>query len=202
MLRPFSSQHVGLYHGYRLFSTRPPSSFPSAGSSSRSNKGEEPDGQNESDLGGGESKAIVYRRKTRRDPSDKPVAEPWLHGEGLKYRDPRRGPNWLGTDVPFPLNPSFSPRPPLSDKTKNAIYHSFMRGSTLRWLSSAYGISLKRVDAILRLKGLEEHWKEVGTNFYLPPMQVVASHNDDRQRLVLKTQNTWLYTNFYSLNIS
>ena len=33
--------------------------------------------------------------------------------------------------------------------------------SSLRELSYRFGISLARVDAILRLKGLEEHWRKV-----------------------------------------
>ena len=45
------------------------------------------------------------------------------------------------------------------------MYKLFMSNPgeySVRELSQRYGISLKRVDAILRLKGLEEAWKKVG----------------------------------------
>ena len=69
---------------------------------------------------------------------------------------------------PFPMNPSFKPPPPISDATKNEIYRRFMSNPSqhnIHELSSQYHISLKRVDAILRLKGLEESWKKVRNLF-------------------------------------
>ena len=66
------------------------------------------------------------------------------------------------------MNPSFKPPPPISDKTKDFIYERYMSNPkrfNVRVLSLAFGISLKRVDAILRLKGLENSWKEVSIGF-------------------------------------
>ncbi|KAI6031367.1 eukaryotic mitochondrial regulator protein-domain-containing protein [Pisolithus microcarpus] len=77
----------------------------------------------------------------------------WLEGVGPNFRDPKPR-NWLGGDVPFPLNPSFKPPTPLSDALRTQLYQSYMP------LSSRHSISIKRVDAILRLKGLEEAWKK------------------------------------------
>jgi len=37
--------------------------------------------------------------------------------------------------------------------------------NTVRTLSSRHNISIKRLDAILRLKGLEEAWKKASLNF-------------------------------------
>ena len=65
---------------------------------------------------------------------------------------------------PFPLNPSFKPPTPLSDQLRTLIYNEYMTNPELynvRVLSERHGISIQRVDAILRLKGMEESWKKV-----------------------------------------
>ncbi|PAV22115.1 hypothetical protein PNOK_0207200 [Pyrrhoderma noxium] len=91
----------------------------------------------------------------------------WLKGPGSVYEYPINGPNWLSGNrtFPFPMNPSFKPPAPISDKTKSELYALYMRDpakNSVRALSELYGISLKRVDAILRLKGMEQSWvKEV-----------------------------------------
>ena len=62
------------------------------------------------------------------------------------------------------MNPSFLPPPPISDALRTKIYQEFMRDpkeNSVRALSQTYHISLKRVDAILRLKGLENAWVKV-----------------------------------------
>lgn len=89
----------------------------------------------------------------------------WSEEVAPDFRDPKPR-NWLGGDVPFPLNPSFKPPIPLSDALRTQLYQSFMRDpetNSVRALSSRHNISIKRVDAILRLKGLEEAWKKEGT---------------------------------------
>jgi hypothetical protein len=62
------------------------------------------------------------------------------------------------------MNPSFKPPPPLSDALRQQIYNEFMEDpikNSVRILSQRYHLSLKRVDAILRLKGLEHSWYKV-----------------------------------------
>ncbi|KAH8102378.1 eukaryotic mitochondrial regulator protein-domain-containing protein [Cristinia sonorae] len=97
--------------------------------------------------------------------------ETWLKKTGISFRDHDRPRNWLGgielslliTSAPFPLNPSFTPPTPVSDQLRNKIYQQFMSDPTVndvRALSERYGLSLKRVDAILRLKGLEASMKQ------------------------------------------
>ncbi|KAL4070541.1 eukaryotic mitochondrial regulator protein-domain-containing protein [Scleroderma citrinum] len=88
----------------------------------------------------------------------------WLDEVAPEFRDPKPR-NWLGGNVPFPLNPSFKPPTPLSDALRSQLYQSYMTDpetNSVRALSSKHNISLKRVDAILRLKGLEEAWKKEG----------------------------------------
>ncbi len=65
---------------------------------------------------------------------------------------------------PFPLNPSFKPPTPVSDALRNTLYQAFManpEANSVRNLAGRYHLSIKRVDAILRLKGLEESWIKV-----------------------------------------
>ncbi|KAI0257245.1 eukaryotic mitochondrial regulator protein-domain-containing protein [Lactifluus subvellereus] len=89
----------------------------------------------------------------------------WKRTIGKQFEKPHRPCNWLGGKVPFPLNPSFKPPTPVSDALRNTLYQSFMTNPTansVRNLASRYHLSIKRVDAILRLKGLEESWMKEG----------------------------------------
>lgn len=88
----------------------------------------------------------------------------FLHDTGARFKNPTKPNNWLGGDRPFPLNHSFKPPVPVSDALRTQIYQKFMsdpKTHSVRALAAAHGLSLKRVDAILRLKGLEEHFKQV-----------------------------------------
>ncbi|EIW63926.1 uncharacterized protein TRAVEDRAFT_61766 [Trametes versicolor FP-101664 SS1] len=86
----------------------------------------------------------------------------WLRTEGVKYKEPHRPNNWLGGE-PFPLNPTFKPPTPISDTVRGAIWNEYMRDPekfNVRVLAQRHGLSIARVDAILRLKGLEEQWRK------------------------------------------
>lgn len=64
------------------------------------------------------------------------------------------------------MNPSFSPPPPVSNALKTKIYleHLFdPEKNNIRVLSARHSVSIKRVDAIIRLKRLEEQWQEVSS---------------------------------------
>jgi hypothetical protein len=84
----------------------------------------------------------------------------WLKKEGSAFRDfPRRGSPWLGGDVPFPFNPTFKPPPPIGQGVRDAIFFSHSvdpEKNDVRALSARFGISIKRIEAIIRLKSLEE----------------------------------------------
>ncbi|EJD03749.1 uncharacterized protein FOMMEDRAFT_154854 [Fomitiporia mediterranea MF3/22] len=122
------------------------------------------------------SRGIRLPRRSVGDDVDK-----WLTGPGLEYKSPKHGPNWLGKKYPFPMNPSFKPPPPISNRTKEHMYERFMQDPerfNVRVLSAALGISLKRVDAILRLKGMEKSWlkgKELQTGFQAGMEQILRS---------------------------
>ncbi|KAF7337691.1 hypothetical protein MSAN_02242600 [Mycena sanguinolenta] len=76
--------------------------------------------------------------------------------EHLRFAKPR---NYVDGDaVPFPMNKSFKPPIPISDAARSRIYADYMADpetNSIRALSQRYHLSLKRVEAILRLKGLE-----------------------------------------------
>ena len=120
--------------------------------------------------------------ETTRDVREDPSYEQWLATTGRQYKRADRR-NWLGGTVvrprfplyapssltnagrqPFPLNPSFKPPTPLSDARRQQIFDQFIfdpKVNNVRALAARHGISIKRVDAILRLKGLEASWKKV-----------------------------------------
>lgn len=123
-----------------------------------------------------------------------PSYEDWIVGAGLKYRDPAPR-NWLGSKTPFPLNESFRPPPPVADALRTHIYFSYMadpEANSVRALATRHNLSIKRVDAILRLKGLEESWKKDGkpiqTGFVqgmesilgIPQTKVLATFDDSK----------------------
>jgi hypothetical protein len=98
--------------------------------------------------------------------------EQFMDKIGTNFENANRPRNWLGGEVPFPMNPSFKPPSPISDSIRTEIYQAYMKDpvkNSVRELTRVYHLSLKRVDAILRLKGLEEHWlkekKQLQTGF-------------------------------------
>ncbi|KAF7728435.1 hypothetical protein EC973_006115 [Apophysomyces ossiformis] len=82
----------------------------------------------------------------------------WANGPGAKFSRPSKGTtNYLG-NTPFPNNPLFRPRPPLSDETRQKIYDTYKANPdiSIRQLASKFYLSMKRVEAILKLKAAEE----------------------------------------------
>ncbi|KAJ7665200.1 eukaryotic mitochondrial regulator protein-domain-containing protein [Mycena polygramma] len=65
---------------------------------------------------------------------------------------------------PFPMNPSFRPPIPISDATRSRMYADYMLDpitNSVRNLAQRHHTSMKRVEAILRLKGLEAAYVKV-----------------------------------------
>ncbi|KAG8739339.1 hypothetical protein FRC10_005765 [Ceratobasidium sp. 414] len=129
-------------------------------------------------------------KKNSRAKVDPQTVKDWFQGEGLPYLNPTPGkPNWLGGDVPFPDNRTFQPPPPLSDIVKSSIYDCYLKASqasvlpksskfllrhpvlplttppeshvqAIRALSEQFGISIGRVEAIIRLKQHEQQYQK------------------------------------------
>ncbi|KAF8599552.1 hypothetical protein BDV93DRAFT_609141 [Ceratobasidium sp. AG-I] len=122
------------------------------------------------DDAGGEDGTFKKGKRSKVDPQ---LVEDWFRGEGLPYLNPTPGKsNWLGGDVPFPDNPTFRPPPPLSDVVKSAVYDRYLKTletgrskaqaheQTVRALSEKFGISIARVEAIIRLKQHEQEYQK------------------------------------------
>ncbi|CAE6524096.1 unnamed protein product [Rhizoctonia solani] len=121
--------------------------------------------------GSGEENTFRKGRQAKVDPQ---MVEGWFRSEGLPYLNPTPGkPNWLGGDIPYPDNPTFKPPPPLSDVVKSSIYDQYIKAlqpavskseshtQTIRNLSEQLGISISRVEAIIRLKEYEKQYQKV-----------------------------------------
>lgn len=83
------------------------------------------------------------------------------------------------------MNPTFKPPPPVSDAVKTAIYEAFMQDpikNNVRSLSQIHHLSLKRVDAILRLKGMENAWIKVSMfpSFHFHWCAVTRDNDDSK----------------------
>ncbi|KAJ1667713.1 hypothetical protein IW140_001229 [Coemansia sp. RSA 1813] len=87
----------------------------------------------------------------------------WLIQNGDKYKEMKPGKtNYIGgnTTAPFPLNPWFRVRAPLADVVKEQIYKDYLANPTKvtpRILGDKYKVSIKRIEAILKLKAIEHH---------------------------------------------
>ncbi|CAE7147980.1 unnamed protein product [Rhizoctonia solani] len=119
---------------------------------------------------GGEDSTLKKGKQAKVDPQ---TVESWFRDEGLPYLNPTPGkPNWLGGDIPYPDNPTFKPPPPLSDVVKSSIYDRYLKAlqpatsksesrvQTIRTLSEQFGISIARVEAIVRLKEFERQYQK------------------------------------------
>lgn len=75
------------------------------------------------------------------------------------------GPVFLGGRTPFPYNPEFRPRPPLSDSFQNLVFSVWV-GEPTKWtprqLSIRFKISIERVKAIIKLKLLQRKMEAEG----------------------------------------
>ncbi|KAL1410118.1 hypothetical protein Q8F55_004121 [Vanrija albida] len=86
----------------------------------------------------------------------------WMLTVGWKYKTPARGgkAKWLGGDVPFETNPSFKPPPPISNDLQNLVYKDLRAGKrTVGEIAQAYSVSKKRIEAIRKLKAVEDEFR-------------------------------------------
>ncbi|KAG6831323.1 hypothetical protein H0H92_011238 [Tricholoma furcatifolium] len=99
-------------------------------------------------------------KKAKAETREPETYKEFMMSAGETFRKANKPNKWLGGD-PFPMNPSFKPPPPISDSTRTSIYELYMKdpvANDVRALSQRFHLSLKRVDAILRLKGMEADW--------------------------------------------
>ncbi|ORX43529.1 hypothetical protein DM01DRAFT_1387080 [Hesseltinella vesiculosa] len=89
----------------------------------------------------------------------------WVKNDGDKFTRSSEGTtNYLGAN-PFPNNPLFQPRPPLSDAKREELYQLYVSDPntwSIRQLAVRFGYSLKRIEAILKLKVTEKEQEAKG----------------------------------------
>ncbi|KAH8884221.1 hypothetical protein GQ53DRAFT_752272 [Thozetella sp. PMI_491] len=103
----------------------------------------------------------------------------WFKTVGKDFRNPTPGKtNYLSgySDQPFPLNPAFKSHPVLSESSRTQIWNDIIvRGEGLKEVSVKYGIDIRRVAAVVRLKEIEKKWAKEGKQFARPYSRAVLS---------------------------
>ncbi|CAG8532117.1 3371_t:CDS:2 [Gigaspora margarita] len=118
-----------------------------------------------------------------------PYFRAFLAGEGKRFEKPLLGQtNYIQHNCPFPMNPQYKPQPPLTDSTKESIWKKFIEtGQSVRELGTFYGISIKRVEAILKLKKLEKDMIQQGVpiqkNFSLNMEKMLGARSHRQEPL-------------------
>ncbi|KAK0725764.1 eukaryotic mitochondrial regulator protein-domain-containing protein [Lasiosphaeris hirsuta] len=112
----------------------------------------------------------------------------WLKNVGSKVRDPPASgnrPSYLGSVKsssdsaalkPFPANDKFVSQPVLSEEARERIWKSVMvTGLPLKAVSAQYGVDMRRVAAVIRLKAIENEWEASHKPMALPYAKAVLS---------------------------
>ncbi|KAI0105748.1 eukaryotic mitochondrial regulator protein-domain-containing protein [Nemania sp. FL0031] len=106
----------------------------------------------------------------------------WESNEGRAFRKQRGTTQYLSpregddTNRPFPLNPLFKSTPVLDEKSRELVWERIMRdGDTIKAVSAEFGIDIRRVAAIVRLKEVEKDWIAKGQPLAKPYAKAVLS---------------------------
>ena len=93
----------------------------------------------------------------------------WMQLYGEKHREHLQDePFYLtGTNKPFPNNPFFTSQPVLSEESREEIWRKVVQeGEAIKSVSANFGVDMRRVAAVVRLKEVEKAWeREVSTKF-------------------------------------
>lgn len=83
----------------------------------------------------------------------------WMRSRGMKdYETSGVEVKYAGSrkDQPFPLNPLFKSEPVLSEQMRNAIWKKVVEdGEAIKAVSQEYGVDVRRIAAVVRLKEVE-----------------------------------------------
>ncbi|TFY71175.1 hypothetical protein EVG20_g1822 [Dentipellis fragilis] len=124
----------------------------------------------------------------------------WEEEVAPQFVKPHRPRNWLGNHIVefvFPYFWRMMPPTPISDQLRTALYNLYMddpEANSVRELAGRYHLSIKRVDAILRLKGLEAHWikgKTIQTGFREGMETILGVKRDEE---VYASRQDWMDT--------
>jgi hypothetical protein len=108
----------------------------------------------------------------------------WLSHEGRRYKRHTPGePTYIQGDdgasnTPFPANPHFKSAKVLDDKARELIWEKVMRdGETIKAISAEFGIDIRRVAAVVRLKEVEKDWiAKVSLFYYRLSLSMLGSY--------------------------
>lgn len=106
----------------------------------------------------------------------------WMKNRANKMfgADAPKGPRYVGKyeDQPFPLNPLFRSQPVLSDMLKDAIWKKVVqKGEAIKAVSQEFGVDVRRIAAVVRLKEVERNMVEKVRRHSL--LSTLPSFHDD-----------------------
>ena len=132
---------------------------------------------------------VVKHTPTLTPTVDRPGARPRVRypawrksiGKEYKYVVPGAKAKWLGGAIvsalrspvyssqPYPMNPSFRPPAPLGDEAQDVLYAQMKAGQkTLGEISAEYNVSIARLEAIRKLKQVEESFTKFVRHASIP----------------------------------
>lgn len=86
-----------------------------------------------------------------------------MQERGEKFREHRSdGPSYVSNleHRPFPSNPFFISEPVLSDQSREDIWRKVVQeGEAIKSVSANFGVDMRRVAAVVRLKEVEKAWE-------------------------------------------
>ncbi|KAB5559775.1 eukaryotic mitochondrial regulator protein-domain-containing protein [Coniochaeta sp. 2T2.1] len=101
----------------------------------------------------------------------------WMQQHGEKHREHREpGPSYLmgSNKKPFPNNPFFVSEPVLSEDSREEIWRKVVQeGEAIKSVSANYGVDMRRVAAVVRLKEVEKAWEREGKKLATPYARAV-----------------------------
>lgn len=92
-------------------------------------------------------------------------------GKNLKTHRPGETNYITSRNQPFPFNPLFKSQPVLSDNAREIIWEKIMKdGESIKAVSAEFGVDIRRVAAVVRLKEVERDWQaKVSEPFSVTP---------------------------------
>ena len=109
----------------------------------------------------------------------------WMQDKGEKLREHQsEGPLYVtGSQYkPFPSNPLYISEPVLSEDSREEIWRKVVQqGEAIKSVSANFGVDMRRVAAVVRLKEVEKAWeRDVSFNniFFYPFTSKPASSDD------------------------
>jgi hypothetical protein len=98
----------------------------------------------------------------------------WMSDKGERFKNPTGEPNYLSREGPFPANPNFKSENVLSEKSREEIWRRVVKqGEAIKAVSANFGVDMRRVAAVVRLKEVEKAWQRE-VSYIFPPFS--SSH--------------------------